>query len=68
MRHNYYNFLPDPDKVEVKALNRSIEVNWKVSYTMQFTVLSVLLKIVIKILSIVLFSYQGRVIITSSLP
>jgi len=31
MRHNYYNLLTDPDKVEVKALNRSIEVNWKVS-------------------------------------
>jgi len=23
--------LTDPDKVDVKALNRSIEVNWKVS-------------------------------------
>jgi hypothetical protein len=56
MRHNYYNFLPDPDKMEVKALNRSIEVNWKVSYRLQITLLSVLLEITIKILFIVLCS------------
>ena len=56
MRHNYYNIFPDPDKVEVKALNRSIEVNWKVSYSLQVIVLSVLLEITIKILFIVLCS------------